>query len=85
MKIQRNDTRDINPAELKLIRVGHFLWFEWKRALKSGHLLQIRASEAALEDVWRLKRELRAELKQKRAEESARLRAKFAPPLRTAA
>ena len=37
-QIRRNDTRDISPAELKLIRVGHLLlWLERRKALKIGN------------------------------------------------
>jgi hypothetical protein len=76
--VRRNDTRDISPAELKLVRVGHLLWLDRRKALKSGDVQQVRAVNEALETVWRLKRELRAELKAERAKESARLRAHFA-------
>jgi hypothetical protein len=75
--IRRNDTRDMSPAELKLVRVGHFLWLDRKKALKSSDVQLVRAIDEALDTIWRLKRLLRAELKVQRAEESARLRAYF--------
>jgi hypothetical protein len=76
--MRRNDTRDMSPAEVKLVRIGHLLWLDRKKSLKSGDVEQVWAIDAALETVWRLKRELRAELKVQRAEESAKLRAYFA-------
>ena len=76
--IRRNDTRDISPAELKLVRIGHLLWLDRKKALKSSDVQLVGAIDEALETVWRLKRELRAELKVERANESAKLRAHFA-------
>jgi len=76
--IRRNDLRDLSPAELKLVRAGHFLWLDRKKALKSSDVQLVRAIDEALETVWRLKRELRQELKAERAKESARLRAHFA-------
>lgn len=75
--IRRNDSRDISPAELKLLRVGHQLWLDRKKALKSGTVDDYRAIEAALETVWQLKRELRAELKATRAKEAEATREYF--------
>ena len=75
--IRRNDTRDISPAELKLVRVGHFLWLDRRKALKSGTVDDYRAIEAALETVWQLKRELRQELKASRAKEAEATREYF--------
>jgi hypothetical protein len=76
-QIRRNDTRDVSPAELKLIRVGHSLWLERRKALKSGTVDDYKAIEAALETVWLLKRELRAELKAARAKEAQATREYF--------
>jgi hypothetical protein len=78
MGIQRNDKRDTSRSELKLIRVGHMLWLDRRSALKSGDVGQVRGIDDALETVWRLKRELRAEEKLERAEKSAKLRERFA-------
>jgi len=75
--IRRNDTRDTDPGELKLIRIGHLLWLDRKKSLKSGDVAQVRAFDEALETVWKAKREKRAELKVERAEKSASLRLKF--------
>jgi hypothetical protein len=75
---RRNETRDIDHGELKLIRVGHLLWLDRKKSLKSGDVLQVRAFDEALESVWKAKREKRVELKVERAEKSASLREKFA-------
>jgi hypothetical protein len=76
-KIRRNDTRDLSPAELLSIRTGHHLWLDRRKALKSGTVDDYRAIEAALETVWQLKRELRAELKAARAKESEATREYF--------
>ena len=78
--LRRNDRRDAERAELKLIRVGHALWAIMKRdrARNGGYLPQSDPIWDALETVWRLKREHRAELTGKRQAESAQLRAKFA-------
>jgi hypothetical protein len=75
--LRRNDTRDTHPAEVKLIRVGHLLWLDRRKALKSGDVEQVRALDEALETVWKAKREKRAELTVERAEKSATLRLKF--------
>jgi hypothetical protein len=84
-KITRNDRRDISPAELKLIRVGHLLWLERRSALKSEDVRQVRALDEALETVWQLKRQVRAEEKALRAEKSAKLKERFRPTLPKAA
>jgi len=77
MRRRTNDSRDIDPAELKLIRVGHFIWLERKRALQSEDVEHVRALDAALQTVWELKRQRRAELKVERAERSKQLRQRF--------
>jgi len=54
-------------AELRLIRVGHHLWARYKRERgKSPQTGQESGLHAAIEDVWRCKRELRAELEARR-------------------
>ena len=81
MKIlRRNDRASVDRGELKLIRVGHALWAVLKRdrARNGGYLSQGDPIWEALATVWKLKREYRAELVDRRQAESAELRAKFA-------
>lgn len=73
----RNDKRDVDLGELKLIRVGHFLWLDRRKALKSDDVGQLRALDEALETVWKAKREKRAELKVQRAEKAASMNLRF--------
>jgi hypothetical protein len=68
----------MSPGELRLVRLGHLLWLDRKKALKLSDVQLLGAIDDALEAVWRLKRELRQELKAERAKESARLCAHFA-------
>ena len=69
--IARNDRHNIDRRELKLIRVGHYLWALYKKERgKSGNVSEERALYAALEQVWDLKNELRSDL-------AAERRAKF--------
>jgi hypothetical protein len=75
--ISRNDRYDVDRAELKLIRVGHFLWLDRKKALKASDVSLVHAIDASLEIVWQLKREVRAELKVKREAAAAKLGAYF--------
>jgi hypothetical protein len=74
----RNDRHDIDPRELKLLRVGHYLWTIYKKeCVKSGNVSQQRALETALRQVWDLKQELRQELKAERAAPAKLLRDRF--------
>jgi hypothetical protein len=72
-KKQLYDYRDIAPAELKVIRVGHFLWLRYKNARNRGDASESADLAASLEAVWAAKRVLRAELKVKRAEASRKM------------
>jgi hypothetical protein len=85
---QRHDTYDINRRELKLIRVGHYLWALHKREQRRGSVYQKergksdslreqKALEAALQTVWGLKKVLRQELKAERAVQSLITRERF--------
>jgi len=75
--MKRNDTRDIDTHELKLIRVGHALWAMFRKARKSEPLSEIRALEEALKTVWELKRQYRQELAAKRIERNRVVRERF--------
>jgi hypothetical protein len=77
--MSRNDRRDVGPGELRLIRLGHALWLQMKRDRRQngGTVPQDDPIWQALETVWRLKREYRAELAQRRAVESAKTREFF--------
>lgn len=74
---QLYDFRDIDRGELKLIRVGHCLWAMLRKCRKSRMLHEERPLLEAIETIIRLKREYRAELKIKRAAESAAMRERF--------
>jgi hypothetical protein len=59
------DYRDLDRGEAQLIRVGHALW---RDRLKLGDTVAEREGiNAALESVWKAKKEYRAELAKKRA------------------
>jgi hypothetical protein len=72
-----NDIRDIDPYELKLIRVGHALWLLFRKARKSEPLSEIKALEEALKTVWELKRQYRQDLAEKRIERNRAVRERF--------
>jgi hypothetical protein len=65
------DYRDIDRNELRLIRAGHYLWNYAKRSRNSLTVSEREALSLALQTIWDAKRELRAELKVKRAIEGA--------------
>lgn len=77
MIANRNDRHDVDRAELLLIRAGHHLWSQRKKALKSGMVNDYRVFDEALETVWAAKRQVRAELKAKRAEAARKAREYF--------
>lgn len=72
--IKCNDTRDIDPYELKLVRVGHYLWTLYKQECgKSRSLPESGPLWESLQTVWRIKREYRAELAKQIAQKSKTL------------
>jgi hypothetical protein len=82
MKLSRRrkyDYRDVDPWELKLIRVGQAIWAVYRKESlgNGGYPSEGGPLWEALQTVWRLKREYRAELKIKRTTESAKLRKRF--------
>ena len=78
-RAQRHDTRDIEWPELKLIRVGQYLFSRWKQSTrKSDPLSEQMALEQALETVYRIKREYRAERDVRRKLANAEVRKRFA-------
>ena len=77
MKILKNDKHDVDRGELILIRAGHHLWLDRKKALRASDVALVKAFDAALEDVWAAKRIVRAELKIKRAKAAETLREYF--------
>ena len=78
MQFSRNDRHDTDRRELKLIRVGHYLWALYKKECgKSGNVEQERALYEALQTVWNLKVELRKDLKAERAVKAAAMRERF--------
>jgi hypothetical protein len=77
--MKRNDRHSVTPTELRLIRVGHVLWAMHKKECgKSENASERRALQAALDQVWDIKRELREELKAQREARAALLRERFA-------
>jgi len=63
-KIIRNDRRDTDPYELKLIRAGHYLVRESRR--KGVTVAERDLFWGACELIWEAKRQYRAELAEKR-------------------
>ena len=82
-KRKRYDYHDIDRGELKLIRIGHAIWLLRKKELakKGSTGVEIQAFDEALETIWELKRQYRAELAIKRAEKWAKAKHKFAKRL----
>jgi len=65
MARQKYDYRDLDRGEAQLIRIGHALWRDRR---KLGDTVAEREGiNAALDSVWKAKREYRAELARKRA------------------
>lgn len=81
-KRQKYDYHDIDRGELRLIRVGHALWAMLKREkLKYGRTVMQEPYpwqdlDSALEQVFEIKRQYRAELKEKRKARFAEWKAK---------
>jgi hypothetical protein len=73
---QKYDYRDPDRGEAQLIRVGHALWRDRR---KLGDTVAEREGiNAALESVWKAKREYRAELARKRASRFSEFRSALA-------
>lgn len=67
--MRRNDTRDTDWREMKLIRAGHHVWAQYKRErAKSAPTVLQQSLLLACEVIWAAKRNLRAALKLERAE-----------------
>jgi hypothetical protein len=62
---QKYDYRDLDRGEAQLIRVGHALWRDRRKL--DDTVAEREGINAALESVWRAKREYRAELARNRA------------------
>jgi hypothetical protein len=78
MPLKRNDRHDIDRRELKLIKVGHYLWALHKKECgKSEPLRESGPIWDALQTVWDLKKTLRQELKIERAAQSLITRERF--------
>ena len=75
MVVKRNDTRDIDVWELKLIRVTHALWALYRGKSEPlserGHIME------AIETMIGIKREYRRELALKREALNAKVRERF--------
>jgi hypothetical protein len=79
-KRQRYDYRDIDWREAKLIKVGHAIWGLYQREVRAnrGALREGMALLAACEQVWVIKKQLRAELARERLVTNARIRNRLA-------
>lgn len=67
--MKRNDRRDIDWRELRLVRAGHHLWAQFKRERAANGFSVLQQSLLqAIELIWAAKRELRASLAKERAE-----------------
>lgn len=77
---QKYDYHDIDPWELKLIRVGHSLWAQLRRQRRQNcrDVREETALEAAIEIIVQAKAEKRAELREQRAAEGTKVKAYFA-------
>jgi hypothetical protein len=75
----RNDRHDTDPIEGKLIRIGHYQWKLYRQAARA----EKDSLDAALETVWKAKREYRVELRARRKASAeafvARLRKQTTP------
>lgn len=80
-KRQKYDYRDIDPTELKLIKVGHAIWglYKQERRSSSGTDVERMALLEACETVWAIKKAYRIELAAKRKAKFSRNRHRFAP------
>jgi hypothetical protein len=65
MARQKYDYRDLDRGEAQLIRVGHALWRDRRKL--GDTVAQREGINAALESVWKAKKEYRVELAKKRA------------------
>jgi hypothetical protein len=69
------DRSDPDWRVLKLTRAGHHLWAEKRKA--GRYLCQEQAIGEGLETLWRLKRELKAEIAIEKAIESRKIKARM--------
>jgi hypothetical protein len=67
----RNDRYDTDPRELRLIRIGHFLWRLFEKNSQDPGI------DEALADVWDRKRQLRLELEVERTKKREATRQYF--------
>jgi hypothetical protein len=67
----RYDRRDPDPQTVKLIRAGHYLWFQLHDAKLTLTHEQQEALWAALDIIWEAKRTVKAEMAAKRRAEFA--------------
>jgi len=76
---QKYDYHDMDPWELKLIRVGHALWAVLRRERRQiGYpVSEELALYAAIETIVHLKHEKRAEVKAERAARADEVRERF--------
>ena len=70
---QKYDYRDVDRWELKLIRVGHAVWalFKQERAA-NGPTVEQDALLGACQQIWAIKRQVRAELSEERKAAAAK-------------
>lgn len=74
IKFKRYDTCDTPTAVLKLTRAGHYLWH---LSRKSGlTVMQQEAISEALEILWKLKREVKTEIADRKKQQFKEWRAR---------
>ena len=61
---QKYDYRDLNRGEAQLIRIGHALWRDRRKL--GDTVVEREGINAALESVWKAKREYRVEVATRR-------------------
>jgi hypothetical protein len=76
-QVKRNDRRDTDWREMRLIRAGHHVWLQFKRERAANGLTVLGKSLLqACEVIWAAKRELRASLAKERSASFTRWMAK---------
>jgi len=65
---RRNDRRDVDAWELKLLRAGHHVWSLYRREKRElgGYLNESGPLWEALQTIWKAKQDYRAELAARR-------------------
>ena len=78
-KLNKNDRNDTDSTELMLIRAGHHVWSLYRRAKSQdgGYPSESGPFWEALQTLWKVKKDYRVELAQKRAAKAVLVRERF--------